>query len=275
MFHRGDAVIEQLQFAKGDIVLREGEPGDYVVKLLSGQVEVVRGLGERSVVLGICGPGEFVGEMSVLEGRSRSATVRAIEAVTAERVERDDFLRLISESQEQAHRVIMRLSERLRLTDQLLADAASSSVRSRGAPSAARPAPQQGRAALRLTLLPGSERIAAHLPPEGVVIASPPFLVGRRPTPHEDPPAVEVDLALPDAKPYRLSRLHFAIEPAGDNYVVRDLSSHLGTLVNGEALGDHFLHDRKLLDIGENSIVAGGVEADFSFVLRIEETDKA
>ena len=65
--------------------------------------------------------------------------------------------------------------------------------------------------------------------------------------------------------PFRLSRNHFTIEKRDGSYHVRDLCSTLGTIVNGESIGDHFPADDALLRAGENEVIAGGVDSPFVF----------
>ena len=68
------------------------------------------------------------------------------------------------------------------------------------------------------------------------------------------------DLKLDDTVPFRLSRNHFMIEKRDGSYYVRDLRSSLGTIVNGEPIGDHF-SDEAPLRAGENEVIAGGVKS--------------
>ena len=44
---------------------------------------------------------------------------------------------------------------------------------------------------------------------------------------------------------------------------MRDLSSRLGTIVNGEPIGDHFCADNAPLRTGENEVIADGVDSPF------------
>jgi CRP/FNR family cyclic AMP-dependent transcriptional regulator len=92
-----------------------------------------------------------------------------------------------------------------------------------------------------------------------------PFIVGRRPVAGEGLPLLQPDLKLDDAIPFRLSRNHFMIEKRDGNYYVRDLRSTLGTIVNGELIGDHFRGDDAPLRAGENEVIAGGVDSPFAF----------
>ena len=85
-----------------------------------------------------------------------------------------------------------------------------------------------------------------------------PFVVGRRPIAGEGLPPRQPDLMLDDTGPFRLSRNHFMIEQRHEGYHVRDLRSTLGTIVNGQPIGDRFCTDDVLLRAGENEVIAGG-----------------
>ena len=73
------------------------------------------------------------------------------------------------------------------------------------------------------------------------------------------------DLQLDDTVPFRVSRNHFAIEKSDLGYLVRDLGSALGTIVNGEPIGHHFRADDVPLQAGENEVIAGGSDSPFVF----------
>jgi CRP/FNR family transcriptional regulator, cyclic AMP receptor protein len=55
------------------------------------------------------------------------------------------------------------------------------------------------------------------------------------------------------------------IEKRHGSYFVRDLYSKLGTIVNGEPIGEHFRSDEAPLRAGENEVIAGGVDSLFVF----------
>jgi len=55
------------------------------------------------------------------------------------------------------------------------------------------------------------------------------------------------------------------IEKRAGSYYVRDLRSTLGTIVNGEPIGEHFRGDDAPLRVGENEVIAGGVDSPFVF----------
>lgn len=92
-----------------------------------------------------------------------------------------------------------------------------------------------------------------------------PFVVGRRRNAREGLPPCQPNLELDDTAPFWLSRNHFIIEKRDGGYQVRDLSSTLGTIVNGEFIGDHFRADNAPLQTGENEVIAGGAHSPFVF----------
>jgi CRP/FNR family transcriptional regulator, cyclic AMP receptor protein len=96
-----------------------------------------------------------------------------------------------------------------------------------------------------------------------------PFVVGRGPVGWEGLPPLQPDLKLDDAVPFRLSRNHFMIEKRDGSYYVRDLCSTLGTIVNGEPIGEYFRRDDAPLRSGENEVIAGGVDSPFVFSVLI------
>jgi CRP/FNR family transcriptional regulator, cyclic AMP receptor protein len=97
-----------------------------------------------------------------------------------------------------------------------------------------------------------------------------PFVVGRQPVEGEGQPVLEPDLKLDDAAPFRLSRNHFVIEQRDGAYYVRDLRSTLGTIVNGEPIGNHFRTDDARLRVGKNEVIAGGADSPFVFYVNID-----
>jgi signal transduction histidine kinase len=63
--------------AAGEYLFHEGDPATGVCLVLEGQVEVVKAAGEREEVLGHFGPGDYLGEVAVLDGHGRSTDARA------------------------------------------------------------------------------------------------------------------------------------------------------------------------------------------------------
>ncbi|HEX5692749.1 MAG TPA: cyclic nucleotide-binding domain-containing protein, partial [Roseiflexaceae bacterium] len=82
-----DELVEttrELSYPPGGILVREGEYGDRCFVVLDGQIEIIKALGTASErLIDVRGEGEFVGEMSLLNGDGlRTASVRARQETT-------------------------------------------------------------------------------------------------------------------------------------------------------------------------------------------------
>jgi CRP-like cAMP-binding protein len=90
-----DALLERISrkvMPHSAVIMHEGSAGENVALVLEGRVKLVaRGVGDRSVVLTIRGPGELVGEMAALGGTRRCATAVAEEDVELGVLSGDEF----------------------------------------------------------------------------------------------------------------------------------------------------------------------------------------
>ena len=109
--------MTRTHFAEGQVLFREGDPPDCVFRVLSGAVDVLREIDGEPILLGTVGAGEFLGEMGVVENRSRSATARAASEVEVEIFTPTELFDQIAGSPQAAHELIQRLSQRLREAD--------------------------------------------------------------------------------------------------------------------------------------------------------------
>lgn len=274
--------MKQCTYQTGDVILGEGEPSDCVYRIVSGEAEVYTEGDGQTIVLGNVKGGEFLGEMGIIEGKPRSASARAKGRVTATRLEKWEFLRLMSEEASSAYRLIARLGERLRVVNRKLAEATASKEAFDGTTRTPVSQPDRGnppsQATTRsggdnasVTLFSSSPQLSSYIPAEGLRLTKLPFTVGRAPSSGEPGPSVPIDLSIPDSQPYRLSRQHFSVSRLRDGYVILDIGSTLGTEVNGEFLGEHFGADFIPLKRGDNVIVAGGAGSPFAFKVFLEE----
>jgi len=255
--------MTRAHFAEGQILFTEGDPADSVFRVLSGTVDVLRELNGYPILLGRVGVGQFVGEMGVIENRPRSATARAGSEVEAEVLTPSEFLDKIVRSPQTARELIRRLSQRLRQAD----DRIVNDERRSGRPA------RNWQQNEELTVLSSVNNayLAAKNPWLQQQLHTPvglpklPFVIGRRPIAEEGLPSLKPDLLLDDTAPFRLSRNHFLIEKRDEGYHVRDLGSTLGTIVNGEPIGNPFRTDDASLRAGENEVIAGGMDSSFVF----------
>jgi len=81
-----------VQFAPGEVICRQGEPGDCMYVLQAGEVSInVRGAGGKMVPVATLKGGDLLGEMTLVDDAPRSADVVAATEVRAFRIDRDRF----------------------------------------------------------------------------------------------------------------------------------------------------------------------------------------
>jgi CRP/FNR family transcriptional regulator, cyclic AMP receptor protein len=106
------------RFRAGQRIFYRGDSPDCVLVLRSGLVKILATTDSgREVVLAFRGPGELVGEQSVLDDAPRAATVEAVKPVEALSVSKPDFLRFLRDHPDAALTLLGMLSMRLRDAD--------------------------------------------------------------------------------------------------------------------------------------------------------------
>lgn len=105
-------------FAPGTVLFEEGQPGDYMYVVQAGEVEIRRQVGETERVLAILPPGEFFGEMAILNGRPRSATAVVKTNARLLVIEGKTFEAMMRARPEIALRIIKSLATRLENANQ-------------------------------------------------------------------------------------------------------------------------------------------------------------
>ncbi len=110
------AITQQMapvELTDGQVLFQAGDPGDALFLILSGSIEVVRG----SVVIAVLGPGEPLGELSVVDERPRSAIARAKGKASLLKLPAGDFHALMAKHAGIARRMMVTVSRRLRKTN--------------------------------------------------------------------------------------------------------------------------------------------------------------
>jgi CRP-like cAMP-binding protein len=126
----------------GTVLFREGDRGQTMYVIRSGKVNISRRIADSEITLAVLGPGEFFGEMALLEGLPRSAGATVMEEALLIELEQGAFATLVRKNGEIALRLMRRLSSRLREADRQIhalmsrsgAARALSLVRNLGAP---------------------------------------------------------------------------------------------------------------------------------------------
>ncbi|ACK43085.1 MULTISPECIES: Crp/Fnr family transcriptional regulator [Dictyoglomus] len=108
-------ISKEKTYPKDAVIFQKGDLGNFFFLICSGRVKVIIETEEgKEGILSILYPTEFFGEMSLLDGEPRSATVVALEETRVIIIERNDFLILLYKHPELALKILKTLSLRLR-----------------------------------------------------------------------------------------------------------------------------------------------------------------
>jgi CRP/FNR family transcriptional regulator, cyclic AMP receptor protein len=103
------------RYPKDTVVFFENEEGDFFFTILEGRIKVtILGDDGREVILSVLGPGDFFGEMALLDNEPRSATAIAVEESELLSLHRNDFQTVLNDNKSITSALIRVLSARLR-----------------------------------------------------------------------------------------------------------------------------------------------------------------
>ena len=108
------ALTEEITYNAGRVIVEKDTPGRAFYVIVDGMARVVKGqivTARREAELG---PGDFFGELALLDGERRAATVIATTDLTTIRIERTDFRRLLREEPELALKLLEGMARRTR-----------------------------------------------------------------------------------------------------------------------------------------------------------------
>lgn len=119
------ARVRNQHYRVGEVIFHKGDPGDTFHLILEGLVKIYLAseAGQEAVLI-MLKPGEFFGELSLLDGAPRSASAMAIQATVTCAIDRENFLGFIREQPNAAVPFFSVLASRLRRADGIIADAA-------------------------------------------------------------------------------------------------------------------------------------------------------
>jgi CRP/FNR family transcriptional regulator, cyclic AMP receptor protein len=106
---RISSLMTRLELPAGKALTREGQQGYEFFIVLEGEVEVRHG--DR--VVATRGPGEYVGEIALLDKRPRTATVVAATSVSVEVLSRREFVSLLAQASELSEQILATMAQRL------------------------------------------------------------------------------------------------------------------------------------------------------------------
>jgi len=111
---------EPVELAAGDVLASEGEPGDALFVIVSGELQVVKRSRTTDVPIALLGPGEIVGEMAIFEALPRNASLRAVAPTRVIRIGREVVLDLLSTRPSATLSMLRTVMGRLRSTEGML-----------------------------------------------------------------------------------------------------------------------------------------------------------
>ena len=142
--HIADKMVAK-HFENGNYIFLEDSEGEQCFFVLEGGVKVTRlSKDGREVILAMLNEGDFFGEMSLLDGESRSANVIALEKTKVLTLDRNDFIAVVNDYPQIAVQLLKELARRLRKSDRQIASLSLSDAEKRIALCIIRFADEQG-----------------------------------------------------------------------------------------------------------------------------------
>jgi CRP/FNR family transcriptional regulator, cyclic AMP receptor protein len=108
-------MMQRRAYRRGEVLMHQGDPGQALHVVCSGRLKVVtRNEGGEEALLAIVGPGDLVGDLALLDGGPRSATVIALEPVETATLARADFPGLLRRSPAVVEGLLAALAQTIR-----------------------------------------------------------------------------------------------------------------------------------------------------------------
>lgn len=101
-------------YQSGEVIIKQGEPGDCMYVIQSGEVEILRDKDDKQIQIAVRKSGDFFGEMALFSREVRSATVKALGEARVLTVDKKNLLKSIQKDPSLAFRIIETLSKRVR-----------------------------------------------------------------------------------------------------------------------------------------------------------------
>ncbi|HEY5639123.1 MAG TPA: Crp/Fnr family transcriptional regulator [Dehalococcoidia bacterium] len=117
--------VQRRKYNRGDIIFVKDDPGESMFIVEDGAVRIyVPGTQGADLTLAVMQPGEFFGDLSLLDGRPRSASAEAARNANLLTLERGDLTELLESRPNAALAILTVIAARLRETDQMASDLA-------------------------------------------------------------------------------------------------------------------------------------------------------
>lgn len=107
-------------FLRGQLLLKQGAASNVMYVIRDGAVRVTRQADGNTMALGVVGPGGIVGEIGLLDGLPRTATVTAVETTAVLELDADLVVEVMLGSRGTALTLLRMMSQRLRTMEELV-----------------------------------------------------------------------------------------------------------------------------------------------------------
>jgi len=115
--------MSAIKLSKGQTLFKEGDSGDRLYVVVSGKIKLGTASGDgRENLLAILGPGEMFGELSLFDPEPRTSTATAVTDVRLVSLAHDQVIGLVTSHPQVSLEILRRLAQRLRKSNETLAD---------------------------------------------------------------------------------------------------------------------------------------------------------
>ncbi len=108
---------KNLHFKKGDVIFNERDEGEEMYFIDSGEIQIVKTIGDVDVYIASISSGDFFGEMALITGSRRAASAIAFTDCNLHVMDKEAFMSNITNNRDFVNRVLVSLARRLEETD--------------------------------------------------------------------------------------------------------------------------------------------------------------
>ncbi len=112
-----DLTKQNLHFEKGDVIFNEQDEKEEMYLIASGEIKIVKTIGDVDVNIAYLSSGDFFGEMSLITGSRRVASAIAFTDCNLHVMDKETFMSNITNNRDFVNRILVTLARRLEETD--------------------------------------------------------------------------------------------------------------------------------------------------------------
>jgi CRP/FNR family transcriptional regulator, cyclic AMP receptor protein len=121
MLSRLEAIAVKRTYPRNTILISKGDATDHLFVILSGKLKVtIADDSGKEIIISLLGAGDYFGEIAVIDGESRTATIATTEASEVLTIARDEFHRVLKSSPELMFDLLIILARKVRIATEKL-----------------------------------------------------------------------------------------------------------------------------------------------------------